>query len=136
MLVEGKTDMDKHERTQKLGWWVMLLLVLGSPVWLSLIIAAFAVLLSLYVSLWSVIISLWAAFASFIGCSLGGAVSGVYFICVGETAPGVAMLGAALFLSGLTIFAFLGCMAATKGAAWLTKKGAVGLKRCFVREVK
>lgn len=127
--------MDKNERTQGMSWWVILLLVLGSPVWLSLLIAAFAVLLSLYISLWAVIISCWAVFVSFVGCSFGGAVSGVYFICVGETLPGLAMLGAAAVLAGLAIFAFLGCKAATKGAVWLTKKGSLGLKRCFVRGV-
>lgn len=124
--------MDNRERTPGLSRFIILLLVLGSPVWLSLIISAFAVMLSLYVSLWAVIISLWAVFISVIGCSIGGAASGVYFICSGDVLSGVAMLGAAVLLAGFSIFALFGCTAATKGAVWLTVKGAFGIKRCFV----
>ena len=36
------------------------LLVLGSPIWLSLLIAVFAVALSLYIVLWALTLSLWA----------------------------------------------------------------------------
>ena len=47
------------EKTPKrrLGVWEIVLLVLGSPIWISLLIAAFAVILSLYISLWALIIS-------------------------------------------------------------------------------
>ena len=58
----------------------IVLLVLGSPIWLSLAIAAFAVVLSLYISLWAVIISLWAVFFSFAVCFVGGISSCVVFI--------------------------------------------------------
>lgn len=44
----------------RLSTGVIILLALGSPIWLSLGIAAFAVVLSLYVVLWSLIVSVWA----------------------------------------------------------------------------
>ena len=40
--------------------WEIVLLVLGSPIWLSLLIAAAAVVLSVYITLWAIIISLFA----------------------------------------------------------------------------
>lgn len=43
------------------SWVRVLLLALGSPVWLSLLIAAVAVAAALYVSLWAILISLYAA---------------------------------------------------------------------------
>ena len=100
---------------------VILLLALGSPIWLSLAIAAFAVLLSLYATLWSVIISLWAVFASLAACGVGGALAGVVFAVSGKGAVGLAIIGAGFVLAGLAIFVFFGCRAATEGVIKLTK---------------
>ena len=53
----------------------ILLLALGSPIWLSLAVVAFAVILSLYISLWSLIVSLWMVFVSLAACSVGGMIT-------------------------------------------------------------
>lgn len=119
---------EKTRINRRLGSGTVLLLLLGSPVWFSLLVAAAAVAFSLYVSLWSVIISFWAVFASFVGCAFGGLVSGVVFLCLGKTGVGFAMLSAALVLSGLSIFTFHGCKALTRGAGMLTKKIVVAFK--------
>ena len=50
---------------------VILLLILGCPIWLSLGIAVLAVVFSLYVSVWAVIISFWAVFVSIAACAFG-----------------------------------------------------------------
>ena len=109
-------------------------MVLGSPIWISLGIAAFAVILSLYISLWAVIISLWAVFASFAACSIGGVLSCVVFIVGGNGASGFAMLSAGIVCAGLAIFMFYGCKAATKGTWILTKKIAIWTKNCFIKK--
>ena len=99
----------------------VLLLCLGAPLWLPLLIAAFAVLVSLLASLWSVVVSVWAVFASLVGvgfgCTLGGVILGFY----SSAAGGAAAVGIGLISAGLAIPAFYGCVAATKGSAWLTK---------------
>ncbi len=114
--------------------WEIVLLILGSPIWLTLLIAAFAVILSFYVVWWSVIISLWAVFVSFVGCALGGIVTGVGFALYGKGFTGLAMVGAGLVCTGLSIFLFYGCMAATKGTLVRTKKLTFGMKYWFVRK--
>ena len=40
--------------------WQLILIILGFPLWFSLLAAAAAVILSLYVVIWALIISLWA----------------------------------------------------------------------------
>ena len=105
--------------------WEMALLVLGSPIWLSLLIAAIAVILSLYISLWSVIISLWAVFASFAACSGGGVLACIVFAAGGSGASGLAMLAAGIVCAGLSILMFHGCRAATDGTLILTRKMAI-----------
>lgn len=125
---------EKIKPKKQMGAWEIVLLILGSPIWLSLLIAGMAVIFSLYVSLWSVIISLWSVFGAFIGCSFGSIVSGIIFAYTGHELIGVAMLGAALVCVGLSIFAFYGCKAATKGILLLTKKMAVWTKRCLMKK--
>lgn len=130
----GKIAKERIKATRGLKAWEIVLLVLGTPVWLSLGIAAAAVILSLYVSLWSVIISLWAVFASLTACSIGGAVACIAFTIIGNGVTGIAMIGAQLVCAGLSIFVFYGCMAATKGILALTKAIAVWIKNCFIKK--
>lgn len=108
------------------------LLALGSPIWLSLAIAAFAVILSLYAVIWSVLISLLAIFTSLLGCAIGATVSGIVFSSTGNSLSGIAMIGTGIFCAGMSIFAFFGCKAATKGILLLTKRIALGVKKCFI----
>lgn len=107
---------------RKFSAWEITLLILGSPLWLSLLIAAFAILLAVYVVLWSAVISLWAIFVSLITCFLGGSGSAVLFIFRGFLETAIVMIGAGIFCLGLSIFMFYTCKYATKGVAILTKK--------------
>ncbi len=126
-----KEKVKKSRKPETLG---IVLLVLGSPIWLSLLIAAFVVVLAVYVVIWSAVISLWAVFASLAACVLGEIAAGVIFICTGKLLTGLAMFSASLILAGLAIFSFFGCREATKGTAVLTKKVVLGIKNCFVKK--
>jgi uncharacterized membrane protein len=118
---------------RRLRAWEIVLLALGSPVWLSLLLAAFAVVLALYLSLWSVVISLWAVFASLIGCTFAGVVGGIVVACFGNVLSGIALIGAGLACAGLSIFLFFGCKVATVGTVVLAKKSVGWTKRAFVK---
>ena len=113
---------------------LILLLIFGSPVWLSLLIAAFSVVFSLWVSLWAVIVSLWSVFASLAVSAIGGIAGGILFIGTGYALSGLAVIAAALVCGGLAVFAFYGCKAASKGAVWLTKKMMLGIKKSMIRK--
>ena len=123
----------ERERPKKhLGAWATTLLAVGSPIWLVLLIAAFAVLLSVYISLWTVVVSLWATFGALVGTAIGGILGGTVF-ALGDCPPaGLAVLSAGLVCAGLSIFGFYGCRMATKGAAILSGKIAIGIKIAFV----
>ena len=129
-----KLIKEKVKKRRSSSAFETVLLILGSPIWLSLLISAFAVILSVYVSIWSVIISLWSAFASFVACALGGIISGVVFICTDNLLSGLTMLALSITLAGLSVFAFFGCKIATKGILILTKKIALAIKNCFVKK--
>ena len=126
----GETAAPKR----RLKAWEIVLLALGSPVWLSLLIAAFAVVLSLYISLWAVILSLWSSFGALIGCALGGVVAGIGFVCGGQSPVGVALIGAGIVCGGLSILLFYGCKSVTKGTLLLTKKSVQGMGNRFSKK--
>jgi len=113
---------EKPATKRRLTAWKIVLLVLGSPIWFSLLIAAFSLVLSLYISLWAVIVSLWAAFGSLVACSASIALGGIGFAIDGHVPTGLAMLGAGLVCGGLSIGFFYGCHWITKGTVLLTKK--------------
>ncbi len=127
----AKIAKEKLKPKRRLKAWEIVLLVLGSPIWLSLGISVIAVIFSLYVVLWSVIVSLWAVFASFVGCSIGGTLACVILTVGGNGASGIAMLAAGFVCAGFAIFMFYGCQAVTKGTLLLTKKIAIWTKNCF-----
>ena len=114
--------------------WEIVLLVLGSPVWASLLIAAIAVIFAVYVSLWAVIISLWSVVAVFGGSALGGAVMGVVQLCNGNLPAGVALIGAGLVCAGLAILWFFLCRITTRGMITATKALWLRMKNSFRKE--
>ena len=128
---------DKMTLKRRLRGWEILLLCLGAPVWLSLLLAALAVALSLYIVLWAVaVVASWSVFFAFVGCAFGGTLGGILFALLGNWLTGLALIGAAVFLGGLSIFTFYGCLSATKGTVALTKKISFWIKRCFVGKEK
>lgn len=130
----AKVVKHKIKPKRQLKLWEIILLALGSPIWLSLGIAAVAVILSGYVSLWAVIISLWSVFVSLIACAVAGITAGIAVTIYESCLSGIAMISASIVCAGLSIFMFFGCMAATKGILLLTKKSSLWIKKCFVKK--
>lgn len=129
----AKIAKEKSRPSRRLNAGEIVLLILGSPVWFSLLIAVVAVAFSLYVSLWAVIVSLWAAAVSLVVGGFGVIAGGIGFAISGNCLTGFALIGAGMVCIGLSIFLFYGCKAATDGLVWLTKKTALGIKRRILK---
>lgn len=114
----------------------IVVLAVGSPIWVSLLIAFLAVVLSLYISIWAVIISLWAVFVSFVAGGFGGIVGGAVLSLTGNGASGLALMGASLVVLGVGILFFFVCKAATKYFLILTKKTVIWTKNHILRKEK
>lgn len=113
------------------------LLVIGFPLWFSLLIVVpFSVIISLYATIWSTVVSLWAVFGTFVGSAVGAFIGGIAFISIGHASAGFALVGASLICAGSSIFLFFGCRAATKGSVWLTKKSVLWTKNLFTKKEK
>ena len=99
--------------------WLILLAVLGSPVWIPVAAGLLATVLSVYVSLWTVVISLYATFAALAASSLGCILAS--FFVVGGMASATVVWGVALLCAGLAILILLLSNLAAKGLVKLTK---------------
>lgn len=117
---------------RKLSAFEIILLVLGSPVWLSILIAVIACIISVYAALWSVIIALWSVVLALTVCFIAGIAGLVMFAASGKIPEGLAILGAGLVCGGLSIFMFFGCLEASKGIIKITKKIAIGIRRLII----
>lgn len=127
-----KIVKEKLKTKNRLKTWQIVLLAVGSPVWASLLIAAFAVIFSLWVSMWAVVVSLWACVAALAASALGVIIEGIVFVAGGNVLSGIFAFGAGLICAGLLIFLLFGCKALTRWFALLTKKIIIGIKRIFV----
>ena len=121
---------------QSLRAWEIILLILGSPIWLSLLIALSAVILSVYVVIWSVVISIWAVELSLALCFFVCLAAVVFFIIRGEGIKALFALGCAFVCAGLAILFFFLSMAITRGMIKLTKKLALKIKTWFAGKEK
>ena len=130
----AKIAKERIRPKRRLKAWEIVLIALGSPIWLSLAIAAASVIFAVYVSLWAVIVSLWAVFVSLAVCAVGSVPMCIFFIAGGSGAQGIVTLSSGLVCAGLSIFMFYGCKEVTKGILILTKKFAVWIKNCFIKK--
>ena len=130
----SKIAKERIKPKKKLSALSIVLIALGSPIWFSLLVAAFAIIISLYAVALAVLISCWAAFASFVACAPAGILSGVIFaVTSGNIHCGIALIAAGIFLAGLSIFTFFGCLSLTKIVVKLPKKIILSIKKGMTR---
>lgn len=136
-ILSDSSDEDVSERRsdkKRFKPLEIILLVLGSPIWLSLVLSVFAILLSLYAALWCLVLGTWALFVSFAACSLGLTVSGLILIFNGYVWSGIASVGVGIVLVGLSIFAYFASLYATKAVVLLSKKIFQYLRKKFLKK--
>lgn len=119
---------------RELKAWEILLLILGSPLWLPLIAAAVSIVLSAYLVIWAVVLVLYSVDLAFAACALCGIFSIFVFVGTGNAVQGVFMLGLGLICAGIAILLFFGFNQVTKCIWVLSKNILLGIKSCFIRK--
>ena len=130
----AKIAKERIRPKRRLKVWEIVLLALGSPIWLSLGLAAASVVLSLYIALWSVIAAMWSVFGALAISALCSLPACIIFVSGGNGMSGLAVLSAGIVCAGLSVMMFFGCRETTKGVLILTKKIAAWIKRCFIKK--
>lgn len=130
----AKIAKERIRPKRRLRAWEGVLLALGSPIWLSLGIAAVAAILAIYVSLWAVIISLWAVLGALAVCAVVSVPECVILAAGGNIALGLAILAAGMICAGFSIVMFCGCRKTTTSILTLTKRITMWMKKCFIKK--
>ncbi|MEF2919270.1 MAG: DUF1700 domain-containing protein [Acutalibacteraceae bacterium] len=130
----AKIAKERISPKRQLRVWELVLIIVGSPIWLSLAIAVIAVIFSVYVSLWAVIISLWSVFVALAVSALACILSSAITFFIGNVFTSLGLFSAGLICAGLSIFMFFGCKAISKCILQLTKKFAIWIKNCFIKK--
>jgi uncharacterized membrane protein len=98
-----KLIKNKVSPKRKLFVWEIILIVLGSPVWLSLAIAAAAVFFSFFICLWSAIACLWVCALGIAVCAPAGVILCGVQLWLGAVAQGFLLLGCGIAAAGLAV---------------------------------
>lgn len=112
---------------------VILLLIIGSPVWLPILTAAFAVVFSLYISIWSVVVSLFAVFAALVLSGVALLIGSPFLLPV-KPIEAMFAFGAALVCAGLSVFVFYLSVWSAKITIKLTVFIARKIKDIFIKK--
>ncbi|MBQ2971771.1 MAG: DUF1700 domain-containing protein [Ruminococcus sp.] len=122
----------KVKPNRALRAWEIILIVLGSPIWLSIMIAVLAVVFSVYIVLWSVVISLYSVVLSVAVTSLVLFIGILVSVLKGLFLNAVIFLALTLVLAGLTILLFVGTNYFAKAMIIVSKLIFKSIKQLFI----
>ena len=100
----------------------ILLLILGSPVWLPILAVLIVAVISIAASLWAAVISLWACTLAAVVSAPLSVVVGVLNIIDGSAAYGSAIIALGIGFCVAAVILFYASLYATKGMLALTRK--------------
>ena len=121
-------------KNKQFGAWGWTLIILGSPIWLALLVSALAVVISLYAVFWGVWISLIASAVAICASSLGGVVLAGVSFWQANSGAGIFFIGATAMLLGFGVLAVCGCGYLLKSILWISKKTWLTIKSWFVKK--
>lgn len=128
--VVPRTVVRTKQRNRVLYWT---LVILGSPLWLTLLLAAGMLVLAGLLTIWCLILGLWLLAAGLLaGGPLGIGVC-LWALAVGQPAYGVFELGSGLLCFGLGLFCLHGAVAASKTLMQVSRQWIAKAKAPFVK---
>ena len=128
-----KLIREKVRPKHKLSTLEWVLIILGSPIWLSIGIAFAACLIAVYVCMWSVAVAVWAVAAAFDAAAVACLVK-IFF--AGAFSKCLFLAGAALAFAGPAILTFIASYFITKAILRLSAGFGRWIKSLFIGKEK
>ena len=125
---------EKIKPKRSLAGWEIALLVIGSPVWVPIVLSLIITVLSIYMTFWIIILSLYVTDLSLFLSGILGIVAA--FMQTNGFATGLFLSGIGITLTGVSVLLFFGFNQITKWMFILSKKFLLWLKKLFVGEKK
>lgn len=99
----SKIAKKKLKSRRKLNTLEIVLLIVGFPLWFSLLAGGISVILALYAAIWTVVICLWAIVVSCGVTAFASVILFIVYVCSGEPSLGFGLFAAALVLLGVAM---------------------------------
>lgn len=128
----AKLVKEKVRPKRKLKAWEIVLLILGSPIWVPVLITVAMGVISLYIVIWTAIVCVYSADISLAGGAVAGVLGVVFLIRECKWQGAAFSFGTGLVSAGLAILLFFACIWITKSVVKLTGKALSGIKASFV----
>lgn len=126
-LVKEKVTPGKKDKTGWIVFWV-----LTFPIWLPLLITAFALGLTFQIILWVFVICLFAMGIAFFVSAIAGFLGVIPWILMNSISGAVFMIGAGIASAGLSLLTFVLGILLAKGVVKLMESIFLGIKSLFV----
>lgn len=129
VLVKSKIQNNKKRNGNPA--LVIVLAVIGFPIWFPILMAALAVVLSMYLVIGALVFAVFAVVAA-VGISGIAMLPAACFLFSENLAAALGLIGAGLLLAGTAFLLYFPAKYAAKGLVWLTKALARGVKSLFI----
>ena len=130
-LPDGKKTNKQEKKPKKNSALQIVLIILGSPIWLSLYIALIAVTIGVYAVIWSLVVTVFAVDLSFAAVGAACILFPILSVFTGGIDYAILFFSSGAVLAGLSILLFIGCMYIVKAMARLSKLVFLCVKKAF-----
>ena len=127
-----KANIKTSER-KSVRVWEIILIVLGFPIWFSLLMACFAIVLAIAIIFVALIIVFFAVVLAFGVAGIAGLFAGIFALVTGKGMAALLAIGVSLILIGLALLLFLPAKALSIWLIELMGKFVKWIKSLFVK---
>ena len=127
-----KANIKTSER-KSVRVWEIILIVLGFPIWFSLLMACFAIVLAIAIIFVALIIVFFAIVLAFGVAGIAGLFAGIFALVTGKGMAALLAIGVSLILIGLALLLFLPAKALSIWLIELMGKFVKWIKSLFVK---
>lgn len=117
----------------RLRAWHIIMLILGSPLWICLVVAMLCLVLAFYIVIWVLVFACYAVFAALAFSAFACVAAGFISLFTAGPAYFFAYMGAGFVLSGLALLWLMPCNLLAKAMAKLSGKVGKGIFRFFFK---
>jgi len=122
----------KVKKSHKLRGWEIAMLIIGSPLWIPILLSVGIIIFSVFIVMWSVIISFYAVSVSLGICFPVLIVAAAIMLLRGELPAAMITFGASFISGGLSVLSFVGINRLAKLLVKLNWIILKGIKFLFV----
>ncbi|MBR3988402.1 MAG: DUF1700 domain-containing protein [Clostridia bacterium] len=133
LLSEYSPAPSEPRRGVRLRAWHIIMLIIGAPLWISLVAAMLCIMLAFYIIIWVLVICFYVVFAALAASGFALTMASFLSFFYGGAPYFFLLFGAGAFLSGLAIMWLIVCNLFAKAMAKVTGKSAKGIFRFFFK---